>query len=81
MEYLLLALLSIIIYTEILPTLSIFFEFIRTWFASKITIIQQYTVHMQEDIQNTQTRMEPSTTHAIGFKASTQDIEEYEEDE
>lgn len=36
---------------------------------------------MQEDIQNTQTRMEPSTTHAIGFKASTQDIEEYEEDE
>lgn len=81
MECLLLALLSIVIYTEVLPTLSIFFEFIRTWFASKITIIQQYTVHMQEDIQNTQTRMEPSTTHAIGFKASTQDIEDYEEDE
>lgn len=81
MEYLLLALLSVIIYTEIFPTLSIFFEFIRTWFASKITIIQQYTVHIQEDIQNTQTRMEPSATHAIGFKAPMQDIEDYEEDE
>lgn len=78
MEYLLLAVLIIIIYAEVLPTISMVFELIRTWLASKITIIQQYTVHAQEDIQDTQTRMEPTNSVAIGFHAPTE-IEEDEE--
>lgn len=69
MDYLLLAVLSIIVYTEILPTISIAFELVRTWIASKITLIQQRTVHVQEDIQNTQDRSEPNNSVAIGFHA------------
>ena len=81
LKYLLLALLSIIVYTEFLPTLSIFFELIRTWITSKIAIIQQYTVHTQEDIQDTQARMEPNNSVAIGFHAPQEiEIEEDEED-
>lgn len=67
MKYLLLAVLSIIIYAEVLPTISIVFELMRTWLAAKITIIQQHTVHVQEDIQDTQARMEHSNSVAIGF--------------
>ena len=80
MDYLLLAVLSIIIYAEVLPTISMLFELVRTWFASKITIIQQYTVHTQEDIQNTQARMEPNDSVAIGFHAPPDTIEIGEED-
>lgn len=81
MEYLLLAILSIIIYTEILPTLSIFFEFIRTWLASKITLIQQHTVHVQEDIQDTQERTEPKDIQAIGFHTPSEiEVEEKDYD-
>ena len=69
MEYLLLAVLTIIVYTEVLPTISIFFELIRTIMAAKITIIQQHTVHAQEDIEDTQARMEPTNSVAIGFHA------------
>lgn len=78
MEYLLLAVLIIIIYAEVLPTISMVFELTRTWLASKITIIQQHTVHVQEDIQDTQTRMEPTNSVAIGFHASPE-IEKEEE--
>lgn len=78
MEYLLLAVLSIIVYAEVLPTISILFEFIRTLVASKIAIIQQHTVHAQEDIQNTQARMEPQQTQAIGFQVNTNKEEENE---
>lgn len=80
MKYLLLAVLSIIVYAEILPTLSMLFELIRTWLASKITVIQQYTVHTQEDIQDTQARMESTNSVAIGFH-TPQEIEVEEEDE
>lgn len=80
MEYLLLAILSIIVYAEILPTLSMLFELIRTWLASKITVIQQYTVHTQEDIQDTQARMESTNSVAIGFHTPPE-IEVEEEDE
>lgn len=80
MQYLLLAVLSIIVYAEVLPTISILFELIRTWIACKIAIIQQYTVHTQEDIQDTQARMEPTNQHRIGFDIARQ--EEYvDEDE
>lgn len=77
MGYLLLAVLSIIVYVEVLPTISIVFELMRTWLASKITIIQQHTVHVQEDIQDTQSRMEPTNSVAIGFHAPPEiEIEE-----
>lgn len=81
MEYLLLAVLIIIVYAEVLPTISMIFELIRTWLAAKITIIQQHTVHAQEDIQDTQARMEPTNSVAIGFHAPQEiEIEEEEED-
>lgn len=80
MEYLLLAVLTIIVYAEILPTISVFFEFIRTWLASKITIIQQHTVHAQEDIQEAQARMETTNSVAIGFHTPPE-IEVEDEDE
>ena len=80
MEYLLLVVLSIIVYAEVLPTISVFFELIRTWIASKITVIQQYTVHTQEDIQEAQARMEATNSVAIGFHAPPE-IEVEEEDE
>lgn len=80
LEYLLLAVLVIIVYAEVLPTISMLFELIRTWLASKITVIQQYTVHTQEDIQDTQARMESTNSVAIGFH-TPQEIEVEEEDE
>lgn len=54
MNYLLLAVLSIIAYTEVLPTLSLIFEYIRTWLALGITITQQKTVIIQEQTQEAQ---------------------------
>ena len=80
MEYLLLALLSIIIYAEVLPTLSIFFELVRTYLAAKIAIIQQDTVYVQEDIQNVQAKMEQTNTNAIGFQIpiETETEDDYE---
>lgn len=80
MSYLLLAVLTIIIYTEVLPTISVLFELIRTFFAAKIAIIQQNTVHTQEDIQNTQARMETTHSVAIGFHAP-QELDTIEDDE
>lgn len=80
MEYLLLTVFAIIVYAEVLPTISMVFELTRTWLASKITIIQQHTVHAQEDIHDTQARMESTNSVAIGFHASpeTEKEEEYE---
>ena len=80
MEYLLLAVLVIIVYAEVLPTISMVFELIRTWIADKITIIQQHTVHIQEDIQDAQDRMEPTNSVAIGFHAPPDPIEMEGED-
>lgn len=73
MQYLLLAVLLIIVYAEVLPTISMLFELIRTWLASHIAIIQQHTVHAQEDIQDTQARMEPTNQHRIGFDITRQE--------
>lgn len=80
MQYLLLAILTIIIYAEVLPTISILFELIRTWLAFKITIIQQSTLHTQEDIQDTQARLESQNSHVIGFQMPEEYEVEYEED-
>lgn len=68
MQYLLLAVISIIVYAEVLPTISIVFELVRTYLAAKIAIIQQNTVYVQEDIQNVQAKMEQTNTNAIGFQ-------------
>ena len=77
MECLLYAVLVIVVYAEVLPTISVLFEFIRTWLAAKIAIIQQNTVHTQEDIQNTQARMESTNSMAIGFHTPPEiDLEE-----
>ena len=77
MECLLYAVLVIVVYAEVLPTISVLFEFVRTWLAAKIAIIQQNTVHTQEDIQNTQARMEPTNSMAIGFHTPPEiDLEE-----
>ena len=70
MKYLLLIIISIIIYTEVLPTLSVLFEFIRTWLVAKITIIQQYTLKMQDDIQDIQEKIKKTNNIAIGFHTS-----------
>lgn len=80
MNYLLLAVLVIIVYAEVLPTISMVFELIRTWLAAKITIIQQYTVHAQEDIQDTQARMESTNSVAIGFHTPHDPVEMEGED-
>ena len=81
MEYLLLAFVIIIIYVEIIPTITILFDLVRTWLASKIAIIQQYTLHVQEDIQDIQARMEQSNSVAIGFHTPQNPLEMEKDDE
>lgn len=78
MNYLLLAVLSIIIYAEVLPTISLGFEWLRTWLTSKIAILQLNTTQIQEDIQEAQARMEPQQTQAIGFQINTNKEEDNE---
>lgn len=79
MQYLLLAILSIIVYAEVLPTISLGFEWIRTWIAAKIAIIQLETAQMQEDLQESQERLEKQSSHAIGFAVPTEMIDEEDE--
>lgn len=79
MNYLLLAVLSIIVYAEVLPTISLGFEWIRTWIAAKIAIIQLETAQMQEDLQESQERLEKQSSHAIGFVVPSQDNDDEEE--
>lgn len=79
MNYLLLAVLSIIIYAEVLPTISLGFEWLRTWLTSKIAILQLNTAQIQEDIQEAQECLEKQSTHAIGFAVPTEMIDEEDE--
>ena len=79
MNYLLLAILSIIVYAEVLPTISLGFEWLRTWIAAKITIIQLRTAQMQEDLQETQERLEKQSSNAIGFAVPTEMVDEEDE--
>lgn len=80
MQYLLLAVLSIIVYAEVLPTLSLIFEYIRTWLAYGIATVQQRTVIAQEEIQVTQERLQNQQVNAMGFQISTESGGYYEED-
>ena len=45
---------------------------------NNITTIQQATIHIQEDIQQTQERLQPQQTHVIGFQAPIEE-EGYDE--
>lgn len=80
MNCLLLAVLTIVVYAEVLPTTSLMFEYIRTWIAYGITSIQQRTTIMQEEIQQAQERLQPQQAHAIGFQVYDEGEEDYEED-
>lgn len=79
MNYLLLAVLSIIVYAEVLPTISLGFEWLRTWIAAKIAIIQLETAQVQEDLQEAQDCLEKQSSHAIGFVVPSQDNDDEEE--
>lgn len=79
MNYLLLAVLSIIVYAEVLPTISPGFEWLRTWVAAKIAIIQLRAAQVQEDLQEAQERLEKQSSHAIGFAVPSQRDDEEEE--
>lgn len=80
MQYLLLAILSIIVYAEVLPTISLIFEYIRTWLALGITITQQKTVIIQEKTQEAQERLQPQHSHVIGFQCQDESVYEDEDD-
>lgn len=79
MKYLLLAVLSIIVYAEVLPTVSVLFEWIRTIIIAKTALIQQKTIHIQEDIQNTQDRLKENNVSSIGFDIPSNDLDEEDE--
>lgn len=79
MEYLLLAVIVILTYAEFLPTISLACEYIRTWIAYGIALIQQRTVAQQEEIQKVQERLQPQQNNAIGFQYVAKPEEEDED--
>lgn len=80
MNYLLYAVLVIVVYAEVLPTISLMFEYIRTWLGYGINTVQQKAVAKQEEIQEAQERLQPQHSNAIGFQYSEEPIYK-EEDE
>ena len=76
MNSLVLVTIGIIVYAEVFPTISVFFELLRTKMAYWITIIQTQTVGIQEKIEEAQERMKDSQVQAVGFHVH----DEYEED-
>lgn len=74
MNYLLYAVLVIVVYAEVLPTISLMFEYIRTWLGYGINTVQQ------KAIQEAQERLQPQHSNAIGFEYQEKPIYE-EEDE
>lgn len=80
MNYLLYAVLVIVVYAEVLPTISLMFEYIRTWLGYGINTVQQKAVAKQEAIQETQERLQPQHSNAIGFQYPEERVYE-EEDE
>lgn len=69
MNSLILAMLVIVVYAEVLPTISICFEFIRTFITLQIAKIQYAISTIQEGIEQAQERMKPTNTFAVGFQA------------
>ena len=72
MNYLILALLVILVYSEILPTLTMVFELIRVYLGNKIALIQNNTIHLQEEIEQIRSRLEEQSQTAIGFHINQQ---------
>ena len=54
MKYLLFAVLVIIIYAEVLPTLSLIFEYIRNWLTYGIAVVQKLIVIQQYEAEQYQ---------------------------
>lgn len=81
MNYLLYAVLVIVVYAEVLPTISLMFEYIRTWLGYGINTVQQKAVAKQEAIQEAQERLQPQHSNAIGFQVTSESEEEYEYEE
>lgn len=79
MNYLLYAALVIVVYAEVLPTISLMFEYIRTWLGYGINTVQQKAVAKQEEIQEAQERLQSQHSNAIGFEY--QEKPTYEEEE
>lgn len=69
MDYLLIALLSIFVYNYILPALVSLLDLVNSIMIKKTTIIQQETVHIQEDIENVYNKINKTSNDpgAIGF--------------
>lgn len=80
MNYLLYTVLVIVVYAEVLPTISLMFEYIRTWLGYGINTVQQKVVVKQEAIQEAQGRLQPQHSNAIGFQYPEEPTYE-EEDE
>lgn len=80
MNYLLYAVLVIVVYAKVLPTISLMFEYIRTWLGYGINTVQQKAVTKQEAIQEDQERLQPQHSNAIGFQYQRKSTYE-EEDE
>lgn len=69
MDYLLIALLSIFVYNYILPALVSLLDLVNSIMMKKTTIIQQETVHIQEDMENVYNKINKTSNDpgAIGF--------------
>lgn len=78
MNSLVLVTIGIIVYAEVFPTISVFFELLRTKMAYWIAIIQTQTVGMQEEIEEAQERMKDSQIQAVGFHVHDVDEEREE---
>lgn len=81
MEYLLLSVGVLVFFNEVMPTLTLVFEYIRTLISSKIVIIQHKIMKIQEEIEDMDEKLEKSHVNAIGFQIDTDDMEEYYEPE
>lgn len=81
MEYLLLSVGVLIFFNEVMPTLTLVFEYFRTLLSSKIVLIQHQAMSIQEEIEKMNEQMEKSQTSAIGFQIDSDIGEEYYEPE
>lgn len=81
MEYLLLSVGVLIFFNEVIPTLTVVFEYFRTLISSKIVLIQHQAMRIQEEIEKMNEQMEESHTSAIGFQIDSDIGEEYYEPE
>lgn len=81
MEYLLLSVGVLILFNEVMPTLTLVFDYFRTLISSKIVLIQHQAMRIQEEIEKMNERMDKSQTSSIGFQIDSDIGEEYYEPE